>query len=252
MSWKVSEVAALARVTVRTLHHYDRLGLVAPRARSNAGYRLYGPRDLERLQQVLFFRELGFPLREVRRIMTDRRFDRKAALAAQRSLLIKKMDQLRVMVDAVDRALSAAAAGRHDMDAKQMFDGVGGFDPRNYEDEVRRRWGGTDAGQEAARRTAKYTPKQWTDIRAEAAKITGDLAACFDRGTAAADQAAMDVAERHRQHIERWYYPCSHTMHVGLGKMYVADPRFAQNYEQVRPGLAAYMRDAIAANARRA
>jgi DNA-binding transcriptional MerR regulator len=252
VSLKVSEVAAIARVTVRTLHHYDRLGLVAPRARSRAGYRLYAPQDLERLQQVLFFRELGFPLREVRRIMTDRRFDQTAALAAQRSLLMKKMEQLGAIVDAVDRAIAASAAGRHDMDTKQMFAGVRGFEPYEYEAEVERRWGATDARREAGRRTAKYTVEQWKDIKAEAAKITRDLADRFDAGTPPADRAVMDVAERHRQHIDRWYYPCSRAMHVGLGNMYVADPRFAENYEKVRTGLAAYMRDAIAANAKRA
>jgi hypothetical protein len=131
-----------------------------------------------------------------------------------------------------------------------MFE-VFGKDVSQYEAEAKERWGSTDAYRESARRTKQYTKAQWQEIKDEAERITLDLAAVLDGGLSATDAAAMDVAERHRRHIERWFYPCGPAMHAGLGQLYVDDPRFAATYEAVRPGLAAFARDAWQANAQR-
>ena len=136
------------------------------------------------------------------------------------------------------------------MDEKEMFEMFGEFDPTAYEEEVCKKWGKTEAYAESARRTAKYTKADWATIRAEADAITQAFAAHMAEALAPGDPKAMDVAERHRLHIDRSFYPCPHAQHVHLGEMYVADERFAANYEKVRPGLAAFVRDAIAANAR--
>src|SRR3974390_712413 len=111
MDRKIGEVAKLAKVSVRTLHHYDAVGLLSPSGRTEAGYRLYTAPALERLQQVLFFRELGFPLAEIRRIMLDPGFDRRRALAAQRSLLTDKARRTQAMLTAIDEALDALEKG---------------------------------------------------------------------------------------------------------------------------------------------
>src|SRR4051812_47201815 len=105
MSLKVSEVARLAGVSIRTLHHYDEIGLVRPSARSSAGYRLYGQKDLERLQQVLFFKELDFPLDEILRIVKSPRFDVGAALSMQRQLLTERALRIDALIAAVDAAI---------------------------------------------------------------------------------------------------------------------------------------------------
>lgn len=127
-----------------------------------------------------------------------------------------------------------------------MFDG---FDHHNYEEEARERWGHTEAYRESTRRAAGYREADWREIRAESDAIVRAFAELMADGAPATGAAARAVAERHRQHISRWFYPCPPEMHRGLGEMYVADERFAQNYENVAPGLAEYVREAIVANA---
>ena len=127
-----------------------------------------------------------------------------------------------------------------------MFEG---FDPTEYEDEVRERWGHTEAYKESARRAASYGDAEWSAIKTEADDIVRAFASVFAAGEAADSGRAVAVAERHRQHISRWFYECPPQMHRGLGRMLASDERFAQGYEQLGPGLAAFVRDAMAANA---
>jgi DNA-binding transcriptional MerR regulator len=243
MRYTVSQVAKLARLSVRALHHYDEIGLLVPSARTDAGYRLYGDADLERLQQILFFRELAFPLEEIRHILDDPDFDRRAALRMQRTMLEERASQARALIAAVDRALEALEGGAP-MKDEEMFEA---FDSAR-DDEARERWGETEEYRESARRTRRYTREDWRAIRAEGEAITRELASQMEAGAAPSSEAAMALAERHRLHIDSRFYPCSHAMHRGLSEMYVEDPRFRDHYERVRPGLAAYVRDAIRAN----
>ena len=127
-----------------------------------------------------------------------------------------------------------------------MFEG---FDPSEYEEEARERWGETDAYRESAARAAEYGEQEWAAIRSESEQIVSDFAALLDARELATGDRARSLAERHRQHISRWFYACSAQMHRGLGEMYMTDRRFARNFEHHRVGLAAYVRDAIAANA---
>jgi DNA-binding transcriptional MerR regulator len=250
MALTVGQVADLASVSVRTLHHYDELGLVSPSERTEAGYRLYSQADLAGLQQVLFFKELGFGLGEIARIMHDPQFDRLEALRMQRGMLTEKSMQLAKMALAVEAAIDAEEGGVR-MDAKDMFEAFGDFDPSKYEKEAQERWGNTDAYKESARRTKRYTKEDWTEVRRETEAVNAGLAALMDEGVPADDPRAMDLAEQHRLDIDKRFYPVSYEMHVGLAEMYIADPRFEANYEKVRPGLARYMHDAILANAKR-
>lgn len=250
MGLTVGEVAHLASVSVRALHHYDELGLLTPSVRTEAGYRLYSDADLACLQQVLFFKELGFGLGDIARIMHDPQFDRLEALRMQRRMLMDKSSQLILMAEAVDAAIDATEGGVR-MDAKDMFEAFGDFDPKGYEKEAEERWGNTDAYKESARRTKRYSKEDWIEVRKETETVNEALAALLDAGVPADDPRAMDQAEQHRLNIDKRFYPVSYEMHVGLAEMYVADPRFAANYEKIRAGLAQYMHDAILANAAR-
>jgi hypothetical protein len=127
-----------------------------------------------------------------------------------------------------------------------MFDG---FDPSQYEDEARERWEHTDAYKESARRVASYGEEQWREIKAQAHEIERVFAELKRFGQPADGEPARAAAEQDRLHIDHWFYPCSHELHRALGEMYAADPRFAANYEQVEPGLADYVHDAIVASA---
>jgi hypothetical protein len=140
--------------------------------------------------------------------------------------------------------------GEETMSPEDKFAAFGSFDPEAHDAEARARWGAQPAYAESARRTKRYTRDDWTTMRAEAEATTAQLAALMAAGVAATDARATALAEEHRLHIDRWFYPCSYEIHVGLGAAYTDDPRFAAHYERVREGLARYLRDAIEANAR--
>jgi len=139
-------------------------------------------------------------------------------------------------------------AGMTDEEQREVF---GDFDPSRYEQEVRERWGDTEACRESARRTARHTKADWQQIGREGAEINEAFNALMEAGTLSDSGEAMEVTERHRAYISKWFYECSTQIHAALGHMYVADPRFTENIDRAGPGLARYMSEAIAANARR-
>lgn len=243
-------LARMAGVTVRTLHHYDEIGLVVPSGRTPAGYRTYGSAEVERLQEVLFFRELGFALDEIKRIVSRSSYDRAVALERQRELLEARAEHLLALLDAVERAVRAERTGTT-MTNEEMLEVFGEFDPAKYEEEAKERWGDSDAYKQSAARTSRYTRQDWETIKAENDAINRRLLELMAAGEAANGDAAMDVAEEHRMHITKWYYECPKMMHAGLGQMYVADVRFKENIDKVGDGLAEFMSAAIAANAAR-
>jgi len=248
-TYQVSDVARIAGVSVRTLHHYDEIGLLVPQARTEAGYRVYGDADLMRLQQILIGRERGLSLEEIRRSLDDPRFDHRQALLAQRRQLQANARRTDAMMRAVNAALAVLDDGQGDtMDMQELFDG---FDPATYEAEAQERWGDTDAYRESAKRTKRYGQAEWSQIRDEHAAIYADAVAAQQAGTAPDAEVVMDIAERHRDSISRWFYPCSPTMHAGLADMWEADQRFADSIDRFGAGLTAFLATAVRANARR-
>lgn len=247
----VGQVARLAGVTVRTLHHYDAIGLVSPSGRSEAGYRRYASADLDRLRDVLAYRELGFPLERIAAVLDEPGGDALGHLRRQRELLAGRIARLEGMVAAIDRELEARSMGIG-LTAQERLEAFGDFDPAAHAEEAERRWGGTEAHRESQRRAASYGKHAWKEIRREAGEIERALAAALADGVAPDAPAATELAERHRLHVSRWFYACSPAMHAKLGELYVGDPRFAAHYEALAPGLAAYVSRAVAANARRA
>jgi MerR family transcriptional regulator, thiopeptide resistance regulator len=247
-TYTVGELADLAHVSIRTLHHYDAIGLLSPAQRTASGYRLYRHDELEQLQQILLFRELGFPLDAIGRLMLDPGFDRRAALIAQREQLAGRTRRMEAILGAIDTALDALSKGTTMNDA-DMFEVFGDFDPIVYEAEVQERWGSTEAYAESARRTARYGKDDWKAIKAESEAIGTGLGAALAAGAAPGDSEVQALVERHRRQIDERFYPCSKEMHATLGDMYVADPRFAATYEKIQPGLARFVRDAIRINA---
>ncbi len=249
-TYQVKEVAALSGLTIRALHHYDSIGLLVPSARTDAGYRLYGDDDLLRLQQILIGRELGLSLEAIRRSLDDPAFDRRVALRAQRAELAARAERAADMIRAIDAALAIIeeeAMGKVDM--KKIFDG---FDPDRYADETKQRWGHTDAYKVSAQRTKAYTEADWQKIKDEQAAIYADALAARVAGVRPDEPRAMDVAERHRRSIDRWFHPCSSKMHCGLADLWEADRRYADSIDKFGAGLTEYLAAAVRANAQRA
>jgi DNA-binding transcriptional MerR regulator len=248
MDYTVGRVAALAGVTVRTLHHYDEIGLLSPSGRSRAGYRRYGDADLERLQQIMYYRELGFSLEEIAAILDDPDADAASHLRRQHELLSERIAKLRKMIDAIEFAMEANKVGIN-LTPEERFEVFGEFNPDDYAQEVEQRWGDTDAYKESARRVARYTKADWDRIKQESEEWGRRIVVVMESGTAADSPEAMQLAEEHRHHISQWYYECSYEIQKGLAEMYLADERFMATYEAIKPGLAQFLHDAILANA---
>lgn len=250
MSHSVGQVAGFAGVTVRTLHHYDEIGLLSPSGRSHAGHRRYHDADLDRLQQILFYRELGFPLDEVAALLDDPDVDPRAHLRRQHELLSARITRLQQMAAAVETALEARKMGIN-LTPEEKFEVFGDHDPEQYAEEAEQRWGDSEAHKESRRRAASYTKEDWLRIKTESEENTARLVAAMEGGAAPGSVRAMDLAEEHRALISRNHYDCGYDMHVCLAEMYVADERFATSIDAAKPGLAAYLREAILANAAR-
>ena len=247
--WKVSEVAGMAHVTVRTLHHYDEIGLLVPSERRANGYRLYSRTDLERLQQILLLKELDFGLDAIGGLLDAPAHERFAAMRAQRDLLEQRLRKTKNVIRAVDRVLRSMEEGET-MTTENMFEGFDEFGGP-YAEEARERWGDTDAYRESTRRAKSYSKADWTRIRAESEEPVLELAELMKAGVAPDDPRATDAADRARLHIDRYFYPCSREFHANLAAMYEADARFGEFYEQRSPGLRDFVVAAIRANAAR-
>lgn len=242
----VGEVARASGVSVRTLHHYDAIGLLCPSHRDDNGYRRYDRGDVERLQEILGYRALGFSLEETGTLLDAPDHDRVATLRRQRELLLERAAELGAVLRLLDRTLAAHEEGR-EVEVTDMFDG---FDPDEHAEEAEQRWGDTEAWQQSKRRTSSYGEREWRAIREEMHAIQARIGALFSAGEPADSQAARSAVEAHRQHIEHWFYDCPPQMQVGLGEMYVTDPRFTATYDDAYgDGCAAWVRDAIVANA---
>ncbi|GMK40197.1 MerR family transcriptional regulator [Paenibacillus sp. CCS19] len=246
MYYKVKEVAKLAGISVRTLHHYDEIGLLKPSEVGDNGYRRYSEEDLERLQQVLFFKEMDLPLQEVRLILDDPAYDRQQMLRIHKELLLKKKHRLEQIIQSVEQTLQSIEGG-YSMSKQDMFEP---FDMKEIEEhqqkygkEAEERWGGTDAYKESARRTSKFTEEDWRRIKEFNAELNRKLIERMPFGPA--DEEAQRLVASHRQHLTDNFYDCSTEMYRGLGEMYVNDPRFTANIDKHQEGLAAFWRDAI-------
>ncbi|MGC5343921.1 MerR family transcriptional regulator [Streptomyces sp. DT24] len=250
MGYSVGQVAGFAGITVRTLHHYDETGLLVPGGRSHAGHRRYDDADLDRLQQILFYRELGFPLDDIAALLDDPDADPQEHLRRQHDLLTTRIARFQEMAAAVGNAMEAKKTGV-DLSPEEKFEVFGDFDPDDHVEEVEQRWGDTEAYRESQRKAASYGKDDWRRITEEFDAVHRCMGELLVRGVPADSGEAMDVAEEHRETIARNHYACSYEIHTCLGEMYVADERFTATYEAIRPGLAVYMRDAMLANAAR-
>lgn len=248
MERTVGQVAEEFGVTVRTLHHYDDIGLVVPSERSLAGYRLYTDADVQRLSQVVLYRRIGLPLEQIREVLDGG--DIVEHLRRQQAAVLARIDEMTDLVTTIETMLEAAMNDRPATEAelKEIFGD--GFS-EEYQQEAEERWGDTQAWAQSQTRAAAYTTADWTRIKADMDATTAAFVAAMAAGEPATSKAAMDAAEAARMHIHTWFYDCSAQFHRCLGDMYVADPRFARTYDDIRPGLAQYVRDAIHANADR-
>jgi len=243
----VGAVAALTGVSVRTLHHYDHIGLVVPSVRTTAGYRGYTAADIERLQLVLVYRAVGLPLDEIGVLLDDQAVDVTAHLRRQRALLHERAEHLQHMITALEKLMDAHRSGiRLTTEEQAEIFGTTAFSDE-YTAEAEERWGDTEGWRQSRQRTATFTNGDWRQIKADGEALLANLAQAKRDGIDPGSACANELAREHRASIER-FYDCSDEMHVGLAQMYVADERFRSYYDAAEPGLARYVHDMLVAS----
>jgi len=247
----VGQVAGQLGVTVRTLHHYDQIGLLVPGERTPAGYRLYTSDDITRLQNVVVYRRLGFPLAEIALLLDEPSVDVGEHLRRQRAAVLSRLDEMSDLAEAIDRALEKEMSGSK-LTRQEQRELFGDNFSEEYVQEAEQRWGETEAWKQSQGRTSKYTKADWEQVKAEMDAGNAAFVSAMADGEPATSERAMDAAEQARLHIHHRFYDLTPEFHRNLGDMYLADPRFTKTYEDLAPGLAQYVRDAIHANADRA
>jgi DNA-binding transcriptional MerR regulator len=249
VEYSIGDVAALAHVSVRTLHHYDEIGLLRPSGRTGAGHRRYSDADVQRLRDIVFYRELDFGLDEIASMLGDPGTTTDAHLRTQHRMLRERIERSQLLLHAIEKEMEARKMGIS-LTPEEQFevfgtDKVGG----EWAEEARDRWGDTDAYRESQRRTTSYTKDDWARLKDEADAGLRAFRDAMQAGVPADGSDGRALAEQHRQFLNRWFYECNYDMHRGLAEMYVADERFRKTYDDIAPGLADYVHDAIIANA---
>lgn len=236
---KISEVAKLSGITVRTLHYYDEIGLLKPNKITEAGYRVYSNEDLETLQQILFFRELDFQLNEIKEIMMNPNYDKNKALNKHKELLIEKRERLDGLINLIDKTIK----GDNNMSFKEFDNSKIEENKNKYAEEVKNRWGNTDAYKEYEKKTKSYDKNAWNTINEDMAKILKEFA--DNRNEDPNSDIAQELVEKWRMYITSNFYNCTKEILSGLGLMYTSDERFKNNIDQYGQGTAEFMAKAI-------
>lgn len=239
----VKEIADLVGISVRTLHYYDEVGLLTPDETTESGYRLYSDENLETLQQILFFRELGFPLQQIKDIIYSPSFDRTEALNVQRNMLVEKRNRLDKMIQTIEKTIQSTK-GEIKLTNKEKFEGFD-FSHNPYEEEARKRWGDQavdESKKKITRNNPEHLSKQWDALFRQLADL----------------REKSPESEEVQTAISQWYMflnknfgTYSFEAFKGLGEMYVQDERFMKNIDQYGDGLAKFMSEAMAIFARK-
>ena len=243
MKLHVREFAKLTGVSVRTLHFYDEIGLLKPSSVDEQnGYRFYDECSLTRMQEILFYRELDFPLKEIRMILSSPDYDKQNALKEQKRLLTLKKERLERLISALDGAMKGEFVNMNVFDNSE-------FEAKReeYAKEAKEKWGDTAAYKESAEKTADYSADRWEQINSVMNDKIAEFADCKRKGFARDSKQAQALAKNWQDFITEYYYTCTKEILASLGEMYVADQRFLKNIDRHGNGTARFMSDAIKA-----
>jgi len=238
--YTVKQLGELSGVTVRTLHHYDEIGLLKPSHRTDAGYRLYEEKDLMKLQQILIYREMDFALEDIKSILNDPSFDLKEALHDQKRFLLQQHERYQQLLQTIDKTLK-----RIEEDDQLVTDAdlYGGFTPEQaerYDREAKEKYG--DMYELSQKNVRQMTKGQWKALGEEGEAISKGMAGYI--GTDPARPEVQALIQRHYAWIEH-FYPCSAQIYRGLAQLYVGNPEFRAHYDRFAPGLADFFSAAM-------
>ena len=240
MTYRVKELARLAGVTVRTLHHYDRIGLLTPAQVNEAGYRFYGDDEVARLQQILFFKELDFKLSEIAEIMESDDYDVKAALRLQRKLLLEKRRRLDELLATIDATLVAQKKGIA-MCAKSRFAAFDKETAEKYKEEATKLYG-EKIVKESHARVLKMSKGEYERLAEDFNEICQSLVPHID--SKLDSPPVVEAMERLHEYLNR-FYDCKAGIFAGLGELYCQDERFKEKIESFHKELPQFMKKAM-------
>ncbi len=246
MEYTVQKLAQLAGVSSRTLRYYDEIGILKPARINSSGYRIYGQPEVDRLQQILFYRELGVSLDQIKEIITAPAFDAADALREHREKLLEKRKQLDLLIANVEKTIMSAE-GRRTMSDKEKFEGFKKKmieeNEEKYGKEIREKYGDETVDQSNAK-LMNMTEEQYEEVTKLAEEVNSTLADAIKTGDPSGD-LAQKAADLHKQWITFYWSEYSKEAHAGLAEMYVADERFKAYYDKIHSGAAEFLRDAI-------
>ncbi len=237
---KIQEVAKLTGLTVRALHYYDKIGLLKPEEVTESGYRMYGEKELETLQQIMFFRELDFSLREIKEIIQNPSYDKAKALEKHKELLIQKRARIDGLITLVENTLK----GQSDMSFKEFDMTEIEENKKKYAAEIKERWGNTKAYEESEKKTGGYTKERWQMIDGEMQELLKEFSE--HRHFAPESEEVQNLVKKWQDYLTKNFFQCTKEILSGLGIMYVEDERFTQNIDKNGEGTAELMSKAIA------
>jgi DNA-binding transcriptional MerR regulator len=246
MEYTIQKLASLAGVSTRTLRYYDEIGILKPARINSSGYRIYGQEEVNRLQQILFYRELGVGLDSIKEIVTAPTFDSAKALREHREKLLEKREQLDLLITNVDKTI-ALTEGRITMSNKEKFEGfkkkIVEDNEKKYGKEIRDKYG-KESVEASNAKVMDMTEEQYQEVTALAEQIHTTLAEAFKTGDPAGE-LAQKAADLHKQWLTYYWKDYSKEAHAGLAQMYVDDERFTAYYDKEQSGTAVFLRDAI-------
>lgn len=239
--YTVQQLANIAGVTVRTLHHYDHIGLLKPSSRNAARYRFYGEAELLRLQQILFFRELDFSLEDISRIIDSPGFDPVEALEAHREELKKRVGRLFLLLDTIDKTIRKLKGDKIEMADEELYGGLSKEQAEAYAEEARQRWDPRLVNETNAR-VKKWTKEKWAEVNKELDDILKQLASLM--GTPAGDGKVQALIARHHKYMNN-FFEVKPEMYRNFATLYTEDARFHAYFEKYHAGLADYLAEGI-------
>jgi DNA-binding transcriptional MerR regulator len=246
MEYTVQKLGKLAGVSTRTLRYYDEIGILKPARINSSGYRIYGQKEVDRLQQILFYRELGVSLEDIQKVVTDPSFDGASALKEHREKLLEKRAQLDLLIANVEKTINHSE-GRISMSNKEKFEGFKKKmiedNEKQYGNEAREKYGNESVDQSNAK-LMNMTEEQYKEVTGLEKQLKETLAQAFATGDPAGP-LAQKAAQLHKEWLCYFWSQYSKEAHAGLAQMYVDDERFKANYDKEQPGTAEFLRDAI-------
>lgn len=246
MEYTVQRLGRLAGISARTLRYYDEIGLLKPARVNSSGYRIYSQQQVDQLQQILFYRELGLQLDSIKEIMTSPSYDRVQALKQHHSHLLGRRNQLDALIANVEKTIASAEGGITMMD-QEKFEGFKqkliDDNEQQYGAEIREKYG-DDKINQSNELLKNMTKEQYDEVTRLSEELQNTLAQAFLEGDPASE-LAQKAAELHKQWLTYFWSEYSKEAHAGLAQMYVDDERFTAYYDTEQPGTAEFLRDAI-------